>query len=231
MKKLLLLSITLIFSFTIIAQEKFEEGKIKMTQKISTENEQVKAMLDQMMGEEGMQTTMYVKGNKSRMEMSNPMSGDMILIADNKERKTLMLMDNPYIGKKYTLTSTSEEEMKELEDKVKIEEGTEVKNILGYECKEYIITVSQDGAKMTMKMFVTDKIVPVMTQQTAMLGNKLKGFPMYMVVDMTEQGIEMTMTAEVTELKKEEVADGKFSLTPPDGYTKMDNPQGQLQKN
>ena len=231
MKKLILLSFALIFGLMTFAQEKFEEGKIIMTQKISTDNEQMKAMLEQMMGEEGMLITLYVKKDKSRTEMNNPMSGDMTFIADTKERKSLMLLDNPYAGKKYTLTTVTEEEMEELEENVKIEEGTEVKTILGYECKEQIVTIDQDGAKMTMRMFVTDEITPVMTQQTSMLGDKLKGFPMYMVVEMNQQGIDMTMTSEVIELNKEEVPDGKFSLTPPEGYTKMEVPQGQLQKN
>ncbi|WP_370104225.1 hypothetical protein [Winogradskyella sp.] len=231
MKKLVLLSFALVFGLMTFAQEKFEEGKIKMTQKMTTDNEQMKAMLKQMMGEEGMQITMYIKGDKSRVEMNNPMSGDMTFIAHSYERKSLMLMDNPYMGKKYTLTNVSEEEMDELEENVVIEEGTEVKTILGYECKEHIVTVSQDGAEVKMKMFITDKIAPVMTQQTAMLGDKLKGFPMYMVIDMNQQGVEMTVTAEVTELSKEEVPDGKFSLTPPEGYSEMQVPQGQLQKN
>lgn len=231
MKKLVLLSFALVFGLMTFAQEKFEEGKIKMTQKMTTDNEQMKAMLEQMMGDDGMQITVYIKGDKSRMEMNNPMAGDMTFIAHQKEKKSLMLMDNPYAGKKYTLTTVTDEEMKELEENVKIEEGTEVKTILGYECKEQIVTIDQNGVKMKMKMFITDKITPVMTQQTSMLGDKLKGFPMYMVIDMNQQGVEMTVTAEVTELSKEEVSDGKFSLTPPEGYTEMQVPQGQPQKN
>jgi outer membrane lipoprotein-sorting protein len=55
-----------------------------------------------------------------------------------------------------------------------------------------------------------------------MLGDKLKGFPLYMEMFVTQQGMNMTITNEVTELKKDKVDTSKFSMTPPEGYTKME---------
>ncbi len=73
-----------------------------------------------------------------------------------------------------------------------------------------------------MEMYVTDKILPIMSQQTAMLAGQLKGFPMYMIMKMNQQGMNMTITTEVTKLEKEAVSDDKLSMTPPEGYTKME---------
>ena len=76
-----------------------------------------------------------------------------------------------------------------------------------------------------MKMFVTDKIL-AQEQYGAMLGGKLKGFPMYMVVTVNQPGMgNMNITMEVTELKNEKVADSKFDMTIPEGYTKMEMPK------
>ncbi|WP_299127989.1 DUF4412 domain-containing protein [uncultured Winogradskyella sp.] len=221
MKKLVILGLSLIMGFTTIAQEKFTEGKIIMSQTMSTDNEQMQAMLKQMMGDEPMTIVTYLKGDKSRSEISNPASGDIITISNNDTKEMLMLMDNPMLGKKYQLTSLNIEDEEKLEENVKIVQGDNTKTILGYECKEQIVTVNQNGVKMEMSMYITDKITPVMTQQTSMLGNKLKGFPMYMIMNMNQQGMAMKMTFEVIELTKESVANSKFNMTPPEGYTKL----------
>lgn len=221
MKKIFLLSLAFIMSFSVFAQETFKEGKLTMNQTITTNNEEMKGMIDQMFGGEPMQIVMYIKGNKSRSEVSNAMSGDVVSISDSESMQTLMLMDNPMIGKKYSKTALSEADEKELEENVTITEGEGTKTILGYECKEQIIKVVQEGVEMEMTMYVTDKILPVMTQQTSMLGNKLNGFPMYMVMNMNQQGMDMIMTFEVVEMNKESVPDSKFDMTPPEGYSEL----------
>ncbi len=200
MKKSLLLCFALMFMLFATAQEKFNEGKITMTQALSTDNEEMQAMLDQMMGGKTMETVSYVKGQKSRTEINNPMSGDIITISNMDEKQMLLLMDNPMLGKKYTLTSLGKAEEEKFKDNITIVEGTETKTVLGYKCKQQMVTINQDGVKMEMEMYVTDKIAPVMSQQTSMLGDKLKGFPMYMVLKMNQQGMAMTITTEVTQL-------------------------------
>ena len=74
---------------------------------------------------------------------------------------------------------------------------------------------------MKMEMFITDQIEGVMTQQTAMLGSKVKGYPLFMVMTMNQMGAEIVITTEVTKMEAQPVDDGKFSLTPPEGYEKM----------
>ncbi len=98
--------------------------------------------------------------------------------------------------------------------------GDETKMVLGYECKQYAVTINKDGVNMEMELF-TSETIPVVSQQTAMLGDKLKGFPRYMTMTMDQMGSKMTVTTEVTEIKKEKVSDDKFDMTLPESYEKM----------
>ena len=215
MKKLLSI-LLLAVSISTVAQDKFTEGVITMTQTMTSPNEQVKAQLE-MMGD--MITTTYVDGKKSRTESSSPMTGDITVIIDSESNELLQLMDIPGMGKKYTAQKM--EITEEMMKSITVVEGAETKEILGYNCKQFVVTVNQQGAEMKMEMFITDKIEGVMTQQTAMLGDKVKGYPLYMVMTMNQMGAEIVVTTEVTKMEAQPVDDGKFSLTPPEGYEKM----------
>jgi len=214
MKKALTL-LALSLSIMVSAQDKIAEGIVISKQKMTTDSEQLKAQLESM-GE--METTTYFKDYKSRSELSNPMSGDVTSITDSKAKKTLMLMDNPMLGKKYML-QTAENIDETLKD-VEVIEGDETKTILGYDCKQYLVNVTKDGIEMKMELFTTDAILAEV-QQTAMLGEKLKGFPLYMTITMNQMGSEMVITTEVVDIKKQSVADEMFNMTPPEGYEKM----------
>lgn len=215
MKKLLCI-LLLAFSISMVAQEKFTEGVITMKQTMDSPNEQVKAQLE-MMGD--MVSKTYLKGAKSRTESSSPMTGDVIVIIDGDTNDMLQLMDIPGMGKKFSAQKM--EITEEMLKNITVVEGTVAKQVLGYDLKQYIVTINQDDTVMTMEMFTTDKIDAVMTAQTAMLGDKMKGYPLYMVMTMTQMGSEIIVTTEVTEMESQPVADGKFSITPPEGYTKM----------
>ncbi|ARV09118.1 hypothetical protein BTO05_05505 [Winogradskyella sp. PC-19] len=216
MKKFLLFIVAVGLSLTTIAQEKFTEGEITMKQTMSSSNEDVNSMLSEI-GE--MITTTYVDGAKTRTESSNPMSGDVTVIIDAESNELLQLTDMPGLGKKYT--SQKVEVTEEMLKNITVTEGSETKNVLGYDLKQYIITMNQDGAEMTMEMFITDKIQGVKTQQTAMLGEKVDGYPLYMVIKMNQMGAEIVIKSEVTKMEAKSIDDNKFSLTPPEGYTKM----------
>ncbi|WP_299115102.1 hypothetical protein [uncultured Winogradskyella sp.] len=216
MKNILLFLLAVGISFSVIAQEKFTEGVITMKQNMTSPNEQVNASLSAI-GE--MITTTYVDGTKSRTESSNPMSGDITIIIDAESNELLQLMDMPGLGKKYT--SQKVEVTEEMLKDITVTEGTETKNVLGYDLKQYIISINQNGTEMTMEMFITDKIQGVKTQQTAMLGDKVNGYPLYMVIKMNQMGSEIIIKSEVTKMEAKPVDDNKFNLTPPEGYTKM----------
>ena len=126
MKKLLSI-LLLAVTISTVAQDKFTEGVITMTQSMSSPNEQVKAQLD-MMGD--MITTTYVDGKKSRTESSSHMTGDITVIIDSESNELLQLMDIPGMGKKYTAQNM--EITEEMMKNITVEEGAETKEILGY---------------------------------------------------------------------------------------------------
>lgn len=219
MKKIFLL-ILLLISFSINAQEKFTEGIITQQQKMSSTNEQVNAQLAAL-GE--MKTTTYIKGNNSRSELSNPMSGETISVIDGNKKEMLLMMDNPLMGKKYILKSIdpSEEDLKN----IKVAKTDETKNILGYDCTKYNVTITKNGTETKIAMYTTNKI-DVPSQQSAMYGDKIKGFPLLVEINAKQMGMDMKITMEVTDIKKESVPDDKFDMTVPEGYEKVDKMPG-----
>jgi len=214
MKKILVL-VALAFSVMVSAQEKLPEGKIPSKQKLSTENEQVQAQFD-MMGD--METITFFKNQSSRSELSSPMSGDVTTVINSEKNEMLMLMDNPALGKVYSLQKNlvNEEDSKN----ITVTTGTETKVVLGYKCDQYMVTASKDGVKMEMTLFTTEKI-PVSSQNTAQFGDKVKGFPLYMEMKVNQMGIDMVITTEVTKIEKQTVSSDLFSTTPPEGYKDM----------
>ncbi len=218
-KKIILLLLVGI-SISVSAQNELKEGVISMKITMSSENEQVNSSLA-MMGD--LATTTFFKGQKSRTEMKNPMAGETTTIVDNDAKEMLVLMNNPMLGKKYMKNSmeVTEEQLKN----ITVTETGDSKTILDYECKGYNVVVIKDGVEAKMTMYTTDKI-SAPNQNTSVLGGKLKGFPMYMIMNINQGGMPMTTTMEVTEAKIESVEDSKFDMTIPEGYSEMQIPSG-----
>lgn len=219
MKKILFVLVS-ILSIATFSQEKIVEGVVKSKQTISSDNEQVKAQLA-MIGE--ILTTTYFKNTKTRSETFNLMAGNTIAIMDNDKKEMLVMMDNQMVGKKYMINSIepSEEDLKN----VTIEKGDETKTVLGYVCQEYNLTVTKEGTTVAMDMYVTNE-VSAMSQQALQMGAKIEGYPMYMTMNVSQNGMNMTITHEVTEIKSEKVSDDKFDMTPLEGYEKTDKLMG-----
>ena len=217
MKKIILL-LVISLSLNLFAQKEIKEGVIMNKVTMSSENEQVNASLA-MIGD--MNTTTYFKGNKSRTEMKSPMTGDNTTIIDNDAKKMFSLISNPMLGNKYTQSDikASEDDLKNLI----ITKKGDSKTILGYVCEGYDITGSTSGIEVKMTMYITDKIIAT-TQNNAILGEKLKGYPMYLVMNVNQGTMIMQITMEATEVKDEKVADSKFDMTIPEGYSKLDKP-------
>ena len=213
MKKLFFLVLAT-FSLSLVAQDKITEGIIISKQTMTSESAEVKAQLEQM-GDITSKT--YFKGKKSRTETSNPMTGDNIMIANGETNEVLTLMDN-MMGKVYMYQKVDADD--ERLKGIKVVAGDKTKTILGYECKQYIMTIDQEGIKMTMDIYTTEAI-PVASQQMAQLGADIKGFPLYMTITMNQMGVDVLVTTEVVEIKEEAVSEDLFSLTPPEGYKEM----------
>jgi len=222
MKKIVVLSLALMFSVISNAQEKIEEGVITMKQSMSSDNEQMNTQLKQM-GD--VTSTGYFKGDKSRSETKSPMTGDMTIVIDGSKKQMLMLMDQPGMGKKYMIESInpSEEDLKNVE----VKKGDKTKTILGYQCQQYIINMKQNGQPIEMEMYVTDKISAI-SQNTTAMGDKIEGYPLYFIMRMNQMGANMEVTSEVVKLEKQSIPDSKFSMTPPEGYTEIGVPQNPM---
>jgi len=214
MKKIFLLT-ALAFSVMVSAQKKITEGKIISKQTISTDNEQMQAQLA-MIGD--METVTLFKGQSSRSELDNPMSGKVTTVINSDTKKMLVLMSNPALGKMYSVEdiSLSEEDLKS----VTVTKGSETKTVLGYTCQKYTTSITKDGVKVDMVLYTTEAI-PVVSQQTTSLGDKIKGFPLYAEVKMNQMGIDMTVTTVVTKIEQQSVSSDLFDTTPPEGYKNM----------
>ncbi|WP_417882469.1 hypothetical protein [Xanthomarina gelatinilytica] len=219
MKKLLFIVLVAITSIGF-SQETIKEGVVLSKQTMSTDNAELQSQLA-MVGD--IVTTTYFKGNKSRSETNNFMTGTSVTIMDNDNNQMLMTLNNQMVGKKYVLKSMepSEEDL----ENITVTKGDETKNILGYECQEYNVEVNKDGVVVKMDIYTTDKL-SALSQQSTMMGADIKGFPMYLTMNMNQMGMNLTITQEATEIKKEAVSDDKFDMTPPEGYEKTDNLQG-----
>tara|TARA_R100001377_G_scaffold71000_1_gene46509 strand:+ start:299 stop:961 length:663 start_codon:yes stop_codon:yes gene_type:complete len=219
MKKLIFV-LVFALSLTGFAQDAMTEGVAKSKQTMSSDNEQMQAQLA-MVGD--ILTTTYFKSDKTRSETFNLMSGNTTTIMNGETKEMLTYMDNQMTGKMYSVSdmTISEEDMKDTQ----VVKGDETKTILGYVCQEYNVTVEKDGATVAIDMYVTDKI-QAMNPQVAQMGAKIDGFPLYMKMDVSQMGMALTITSEVTEINKETVSDEKFDMTPPEGYKKSDNLNG-----
>ncbi len=217
MKKIFLLFVITMMSISVNAQKDVKEGVITMKMSMFSDNPQVNASLS-MMGD--MALTVYFKGNKSRSEMSNPMTGENTTIVDNDVKKIMVMMNNPTMGKKYKIKpiEVSEEDLKN----VTITDKSESKTILGYNCKGYDVVVKKDDKEVKMTMFVTDKI-NAPTQNSAMFGDKLKGYPLSMEIAMEQMGMPMVIKMDVTKIEETSVADAKFDMSVPEGYEEIED--------
>ncbi|HLV69765.1 MAG TPA: hypothetical protein VKY34_03595 [Xanthomarina sp.] len=219
MKKIILIVLVAITSVGF-SQEAITEGVVLSKQTMTTDNAELQSQLA-MVGD--IVTTTYFKGNKTRSETNNFMTGSSITIMDNDNNQMLMTLNNQMLGKKYVLKSMepSEEDL----ENITVTKGDETKTILGYECQEYNVEVNKDGVVVKMDIFTSDKL-SALSQQSTMMGADIKGFPMYLTMNMNQMGMNLTITQEATEIKKEAVPDAKFDMTPPEGYEKTDNLQG-----
>lgn len=214
MKKAFLL-VALVIGFLSHAQGDIKEGIITTTQKISSDNEEMNAQLS-MMG--NMTSTTYFKGDKSRVELSNPMTGDIIAISNGATKEVITFMNNPMLGKKYIKSTleVSEEDMK----KINVTKGVKIKTILGYECQQYFVSSNMEGQEVEGEIYATEAI-NAYSKEASQYQGQLKGFPLFMVVKMNQMGMNLTMTHEVTEIKKESISDDKFSMAILEGYDEM----------
>ena len=214
MKKLFTI-LFVILGLNAFAQEAMTEGVIKTKTTMSSPNAEVNAQFA-MIGD--ILSVTYFKDGFTRTETSNVMTGNSVAVIDSNAKEMLMYMDN-MAGKVYMKNSyePSEEDLKD----ITVEKTGETKDILGYSCAKYVTTISKNGATVNMDIYATDKLAAV-SNQTTSFGDTIKGYPLLMEMKMNQGGMDIVITMEVTEIKKESVSSDKFDLTPPDGYKQVD---------
>ena len=168
------LLVLLSWSIIATAQEEMSEGVITFKQTMSSDNDQMNSQF-MMMGD--LVTTTYFKKDKSRSELSNPMTGDVVSIFDSENGQMMMTMNNPMMGKVYANKSFSDIISKNPD--VEIKKGAETKTLLGYECQQYIFTMSQDGVNVEMMMYATPKIKAIKKETLEFFGDFDGGFPLF----------------------------------------------------
>ena len=187
-------------------------------QKMSSPNPEVSAQLA-MVGD--IVTITEFKKNKSKSTQASIMMGNNTTIIDAEAKKMLMLLDNPSMGKTYTLTDIKADE-KDLES-FDITKGENTKEVLGYTCQEYVVKTTQQGVPMQMTIYTTEK-VKAQNQQMQSMGSKLKGYPMYLKIEVSQMGQDMIIESEVTKIEAKSIDDATFALDIPEGYTEMKKP-------
>jgi GLPGLI family protein len=205
--KNLLFALMALISFSLFAQDDFE-GTIKyeMTySNIPAEMQQFSAMLPT-------QTTMYVKGDKSRVETSIPM-GSQALIFNKNATEFIMLMDMMGMRKAVKVAIDNSQE-----NIPQITYHDEYKTVAGYKCqKASVVTSDENGNSVTLELYFTEEIPNAHKDL-----NFVKGLPLQ--YNAKQNGIDVNFIA--TSIDKTPVSDNNFVI--PEGYelTTMEALQG-----
>ncbi len=209
MKKITLLNFLLIFSMLKVEAADNPHGinSGKIVYEISYLedglDDETKAMLP-------VESVMYFKGDKTRIEMNMSM-GSTTIISDNKLKKGTLLMD--FMGNKIAMEINNEEVKKDKEGSgtFKVEKLSGEKKIAGYTCQKAKVTQTDAGKKVSFDVWYSKEIVANNAE-----ANGLDGIDGCMLeYELLQNGNHIRMTTKsVTEM---DVKDDLFKI--PEGYT------------
>lgn len=203
MKKTLFLLAALALSASSVIAQKGKDFEGKIVYELSFPGLEIDANSAAMLPKE---STVYIKGGKSRTEMSMGMGMTNTTITDSKTKTATVLYD--MMGNKMAIKMT-EAEMKENKPKAEptVTELNETKEIAGYKCKKAEIKLN-DAENTVMYVYYTPEIgnKDMNWGQNTLKG--INGFPMEF--ETKQQG--MTMKFVVKTVTKEPVADAKFVI-------------------
>jgi GLPGLI family protein len=202
MKNLFTLAIAAIFSMASLAQNK--EGSIVYTMNIDGLPPEAAAMM------QGMETRIFVKGDKTKSEVVNPFS-TTISISDNKTKDVVTLMD--IMGQKYMIKSKIEEPTTDKNGKpeIKIKKLNDSKTIAGYKCKNAEVSVKDKKSRESHTSIVWYTTEAGLGYEASF--NGLGGLPLE--YEMKRDGRKIQMSCKSVSFDK--VPDSTFDI--PEGYT------------
>lgn len=212
MKKsvLLVMAIAFVFSSCSVFQggtkDKSFTGKVKY--KIEYPNSNIPA---QAQGQLPDNSTLYIKGKKSKTEMISPMM-TRNTIKDTEAMNAVTLLE--VMGQKYAIEQTKEEilEERDKKDTPELEYTENTKTIAGYEAREVIVK-PEDGEPYSI--WYTPEIGGKTMNFDSPIYKNLDGLPLEFRIE--NEQFEMKMTA--TEISEEKVSSDAFNI--PDDYEKV----------
>ena len=199
--KTILLSITLLFATNLLyAQKKITEGTISYVAEWD-----LPAEMKEMVGYFPSEIKVYFRGDSSstRIQSTMYLSNSVLNARTNFEQ---LLIDIPFIGKKYSITMTPEDKKKMAEKLPKIEllrAGTETKMMAGYKVYKYT-GLEKISNRRFDAWFTTDIEVPA--NSLTHFYDISYGFPVEFV--SYANGISLKLT--LKEIKTETVPPNSF---------------------
>jgi hypothetical protein len=206
MKHKILLSLiaTLLVTFSGFAQKEFKEGKIvyTITYPDMDFDAQTAAMMPSVM-------TLYIKGDKTRMEMKMGMGMSNVTITDAKAKTVTSLIDA--MGQKYAMKLSEEDINKEAEEvpEIEINKTDQTKEIAGLSCQvTKLVFKDKKGERIDSEICLSKEFS---------VSNANWSNPQYKDVDglmleyEMEQG-QMKMKLKAKSVKEEAVADSMFEI-------------------
>lgn len=214
--KHILLSLLFLFTFinSYISQE--NEGFIKYSINIETEDEENAAMMEMMFKDASMDV--YYNGTFTRTDINMGMVMSMKVVA-NISNENIVLFTSGLVGKKAVKTTKKELNKSNSQEnetsKITYIKGR--KKILGYRCKK-AISIDKDGNESIY--WYTKKIKINVSDLTGnqFFSKNIDGIPLE--ITTISSGMKMTLTAKEfsKKLKNQEVV---FDMNIPDDYEKM----------
>lgn len=204
------------------------EGMIQMDLKIDIP-EEMAAMAEGMdAAKMGMPSKiqMYIKGNKSRqvIDLKNPGPIEIINAPDKSGKSVVYRLDR---AKKtaYRTVEGATAKQDAGAKKPEIVKGTKTRDILGYKCVEYTMTMTEPTTGMDVKqvLWVTKDLNfkrPVMSKNDAWM-NDIDGFPMRIEMDMMMVKVVTT----VSKVERTPISDEQFEV--PAGFKVQEETLGK----
>jgi len=206
-KKILLVSVTLLLATITEAQKKVSELMLVYETSITTGDSQPK-LADAF---DGATTTIYVKGNMSRSEMSSALAS-FTSIHDSRTGTAVILQE--ISGQKLLIRMTAEnwKEKNRRYENISFVSTNETKTIAGYKCIKATASM-KDGSVFTV--YYTKEIIPENAGYSAEFSN-LDGLPLE--YELTQGSLKIKYT--VSKINMNPVPASKFDI-PKSGYREL----------